>query len=218
MALMARSIEMSFSLSRLRRTLKSMSIWLPLVPRVVVVGGAPAAELDLHLAGSKFLVAELALLAGDVQDHRIRPGVDNPALDGAGVPRRPGGQRDAHQPAPGAAPVTGLGERPVHPGRADLQRVRGLAHDPGVVQFLGQRTAELGDVVQAGAAIGVHHDAEQAAPAGRRDLHRFQVHARGPDDRLEYPGDSCGVRGTLAATGCTGAGRDVAGFTPPYHP
>ena len=73
MALMARSIEMSFSLSRLRRTLKSMSIWLPLVPRVVVVGGAPAAELDLHLAGSQFLVAELALLAGD------RPGPPRPA-------------------------------------------------------------------------------------------------------------------------------------------
>src|SRR6266545_7849579 len=105
MALMASSIEMSFSLSRLRRTLKSMSISLPLVPRVVVVGGAPAAELDLHLAGSQFLVAELALMAGDVQDHPARPRGNHPALDGARVPRRSGGQRDAHQPALGAAPV-----------------------------------------------------------------------------------------------------------------
>src|SRR5512135_1161637 len=103
MALMARSIEMSFSLSRLRRTLKSMSIRLPLVPRIVA-GGAPAAELDLHLAGSQFLVAELALMAGDVQDHPARPCGNHPALDGARVPRRPGGQREAHQPALGAAP------------------------------------------------------------------------------------------------------------------
>ena len=73
MALMARSIEMSFSLSRLRRTLKSMSIGLPLVPRLVVVGGAAAAELDLYLARSQFLVAEFALLAADVQDHPVRP-------------------------------------------------------------------------------------------------------------------------------------------------
>ena len=27
----------------------------------------------------------------------------------------------------------------------------------------------------------------------------------GPDDRPEYPGDSCGVRGALAATDCTRA-------------
>ena len=49
MALMARSIEMSFSLSRLRRALKSMSIWLPLVPGRPGRARSGAAELDLHL-------------------------------------------------------------------------------------------------------------------------------------------------------------------------
>ena len=62
MALMARSIEMSFSLSRLRRTLRSMSIGLPLVPprALALVRCAPTAELDLHLAGSQLLIAELS--------------------------------------------------------------------------------------------------------------------------------------------------------------
>src|ERR1019366_9256839 len=120
MALMARSIEMSFSLSRLRRTLKSMSIGLPLVPWLVVVGGAPAAELDLHLAGSQFVVAEFALLAGDVQDHSVHPGADHPALDRARVPGSTRSQRDTHQPALGAAPVPCLAERAIDPRRTDL--------------------------------------------------------------------------------------------------
>src|SRR6202044_2175144 len=134
MALMARSIEMSFSLSRLRRTLKSMSIWLPLVPRLVV-RCAPAAELDLYLAGSQVLITKLQPLPAGLQDHPVRPGHDDPAQYRVRVPRRPGGQRDAHQGPLGRAPWALRRARPVHPGRADLQGVGGLPQDARIVEL-----------------------------------------------------------------------------------
>src|SRR5690242_9286157 len=127
MALIARSIEMSFSLSRPRRTLRSMSILAPPVPGPGAVKhgaglGAPGlagpAELDLHPPWAEFVVVELDAVALDVQRHRRVAGQENPAAYGRRAPRRPrsGGtgsvrrrERRADQPALSAAPVPGLG-------------------------------------------------------------------------------------------------------------
>src|SRR5579859_5886590 len=121
MALIARSIEMSFSLSRPRRTLRSMSILAP-VSRPGAVKPPPGAglgrpaELDLHLARAQFGVAELPAVTCDVQRHGRVASREHPALyrrctgPRAAVRR----QRRAHQPAPGPAPVPRLGEWPVH--------------------------------------------------------------------------------------------------------
>src|ERR1700722_11169291 len=211
MALMARSIEMYFSLSRLRRTLKSISIWLPLVPGLVV-RCAPAAELDLYLAGTQARLAKLQPLPADLQDHPIWPGHDDPALYRVRVPRRPGGQRDAHQAALGPAPVALCRERPVPPGRADLQGVRGLPHDPRTVELRGQRAGQDSDVVQARAAVGVHHDPEQAPPARGRYPHRLEVQAGRTDYRLEHLGQPRGLGGAVRAPGRTAGG--TPGRTP----
>ena len=64
---------MSFSLSRLRRTLRSTSIGLH--PQVL--------ELDLNLPWPELGVAELAAFTVDLEGHPGRPGRDDPALDGA---------------------------------------------------------------------------------------------------------------------------------------
>src|SRR5215468_7537935 len=93
MALIARSIEMSFSLSRPRRTLRSMSILASHVPRLGVIKhgtrlgtvGAGPAELDLHLPRAEFGVVEFNPVAVDVQDHGGLAGHENPAVHG----RRP---------------------------------------------------------------------------------------------------------------------------------
>src|SRR6516164_2344645 len=97
MALMASSIEMSFSLSRLRRTLRSMSIAPPPCPRaggragrsgVLAAGPAPRrAELHLHPARAQVGETELTLLAVDLQDDPAVPGGDHPSLDGLSAPR-----------------------------------------------------------------------------------------------------------------------------------
>ena len=75
MALMARSIEMSFSASRLRRALRSMSIGFLLVcaqVRAVVQRG----ELDLYPSRAELGVAELPALTVNVEPHPVgvRPG------------------------------------------------------------------------------------------------------------------------------------------------
>src|SRR5215472_13634548 len=80
MALIARSIEMSFSLSKPRRTLRSMSILAPPVP-------GPA-ELDLHPPRPEFVVVELNAVAFDVQRHGRVAGQENPAVYGRRPPRR----------------------------------------------------------------------------------------------------------------------------------
>src|ERR1043166_9445729 len=95
MALIASSIEMSFSLSRLRRTLRSMSIGPPPCPRAggrASRGGVLAAglrrgpsELHLHLARAQFRVTELAMLAVVLHGDPAVTGDDHPAL---GVPGR----------------------------------------------------------------------------------------------------------------------------------
>src|SRR5260370_1188141 len=91
MALITRSIEMSFSLSRLRRTLRSMSTRLPYVV---------AAEFHLNLPRSEFGEAEPALLTFDIENHtvavrrpaaarhdprRAPPAVSPPPAAGAGL-------------------------------------------------------------------------------------------------------------------------------------
>src|SRR5215813_9831009 len=117
MALMASSIEMSFSLSRLRRTLRSMSIGPPPRPRAggrARPGGVRAAgigrgppELHLHPARPQLGVAELEVLAIDLQDDPVVTGRDDPALDrcgrrlGAGPGASEAGQRYPYQPARG---------------------------------------------------------------------------------------------------------------------
>src|SRR6266566_3804812 len=145
MALIARSIEMSFSLSRPRRTLRSMSILASPVPRPgaikhaagLGVPGAGPAELDLHLARAEFGVIEFEAVTVDVQRHRAIAGLEDPAPDGRRARRRSGPagfhvaadrERGADQPAPGPAPVPRLGERPVHAGGRHLEGVVDLAH------------------------------------------------------------------------------------------
>src|SRR5579875_1628691 len=100
MALMARSSEMSFSLSRLRSTLRSMYIagrsklrlrmlWVP--------------ELDLDSPRAQDGVAEPAAglrVVVDVKRHPVRVGRDPPARGAADV-----GDRHPNQPAHRPPPV-----------------------------------------------------------------------------------------------------------------
>src|SRR5215472_3575119 len=96
MAFIARSIEMSFSLSRPRRTLRSMSILASPVPRPRAIKhgtrlgtrGVGPAELDLHLPRAEFGVVELDLVPVDIQGHRGVAGRQNPALHGRRPPPR----------------------------------------------------------------------------------------------------------------------------------
>src|SRR5450432_2825513 len=96
MALMARSIEMSFSASRLRSALRSISIGSLLVCALVVIvrvvdvvdvvvisGGVDPRELDLYLARAEVTVAKLAAFAFDVDRDRVGAGPGDSALDHA---------------------------------------------------------------------------------------------------------------------------------------
>src|SRR5215468_2011087 len=197
MALIARSIEMSFSLSRLRRTLRSMSILAAPVPRLSAIKhrtgpGVGPAELDLHPPRAELHVVELDAVTLDVQRHRCVAGRENPATDGrrparsrlAVVVFAPHRERGADQAALGTAPMPGLGERPVHPGGGHFEGVRDLAHDAAGVQAHRNLPADLGDLVQCRPAIGIDHQLEQPAPPGRADPDRLQVHARRADHRF----------------------------------
>src|SRR5215472_12098082 len=179
MALIARSIEMSFSLSRPRRTLRSMSILAPPVPCLGAVkhgaGLAGPVELDLHPPRAEFVVIELDAVTLDVQRHRRVTGLEYPAVYGRRPPRRPRPagigsvrypERGADQPAPGAAPVPRLGERPVHPRGGHLQGVRHLAHDAAGVQANRHLPADLGDLVQCRPA-GLTRTDSRSIPAAR---------------------------------------------------
>src|SRR6516164_9253280 len=122
MALIARSREMSFSLSRLRSTLRSISI----AGRSKLGWRVP----EFHLDGSRTQHGVREAAAGvrvtvDVQGHPVGVGSGDPAG------YRPGtggiGDRDLDQPAHGTAPVPAVGQRAIHPGRGDLERVREIA-------------------------------------------------------------------------------------------
>src|SRR5579875_2793467 len=88
MALIDKSIEMSFSLSRLRSALSSMSIGLCSRPPCSRLLGrrplAHAAELDQDLAGAQVWIAEPAVFPAHVKGDRRLVRGDDPALDGAG--------------------------------------------------------------------------------------------------------------------------------------
>src|SRR6516165_11145766 len=119
------SNEMSFSLSRLRSTLRSMSIAAS--SKVRFVGklqiGNPAVKLfqvrvvrvvrppELHLDSTRPQVVVREPALGAVHVHRDTLGVrrEYPALDGS---RR--SRLDPDQPARGPSPVSRLGQRPVH--------------------------------------------------------------------------------------------------------
>ena len=109
-----------------------------------------------------------------------------------------------------APPVPGQGQRPVHAGRADLQLVlAGEQLAPGLlggVERLGDRPGDVGDVVQADAAVGVDHDPHHVPPAGPGDGEVLQVVAgRGrPPARRQRHAES---RGAAAAWHRGGSSR-----------
>src|SRR6266536_1924457 len=178
MALITSSIEMSFSLSRLRRALRSMSTRLP---RIV------AAEFHLNSSWPEFGEAELALLTLDIENDAVLSRRGDPAV------HHPLRHRNDDQPAHGAPPVPRLGERAVHARRADLKRVRGLAHDPRGIKFRRKFVADQRDVVEADPATRicrgcrVDYDTQHAAPARPGDVDRVKVHAGRARHRLGQP-------------------------------
>src|SRR5271165_3575343 len=112
MALMAWSSEMSFSLSRLRSTLRSMSIAGRSKLRLRVP------ELHLDGAGTKRGVPEAAPGPLDVQGDPVRVGCDDPAGDGPGNPGIPGVvDGDLDEASDRASPVPRIGQRAVDAGR-----------------------------------------------------------------------------------------------------
>src|SRR5260370_32686903 len=103
MVLMARASEMTFSLYRLRSTLRSMSI-----------AGRSKLRLrvpELHLDGARAQrgVTEAAAGTLDVQGHSFRVGRDDPA--GHSTRIRDGDLDQAPHRTP---PVPRIGQRPVH--------------------------------------------------------------------------------------------------------
>ena len=115
-----RSKEISFSRSRLRRALMSMSTRLPLLVLVVCAVIRRPAELDLHVTGAR------PRHGGGVR--AAPPRRDRPASSDGRAPgpstSPPSAQADLDQPTGGAAPVARLGERAVDAGRGDLEHVR----------------------------------------------------------------------------------------------
>src|ERR1700722_6045394 len=124
-ALIAVSDEMSFSFSRLRSTLRSMSIAASSkvgvlirhrvvklrIAKVVELGVRNPAELHLDAARTQVGMGEPALTGGQVERDAVGVGRQNPSLQGA----FPG---DLHldEPAPGSPPVPRLGQRPARAG------------------------------------------------------------------------------------------------------
>src|SRR5580700_11393318 len=196
-ALMTVSSEMSFSLSRLRSTLRSMSIaassQIRLVGKLLVrypVVDSGAGKLvkfrvgqppELHLDGTRaqIPIAEPVLGTVDVQRDAIGVRREHPAL------HRPRTRLNPHQPPGRTPPVPRLGERAVHAGRGNLQRVGHVAHHVGRVKGGRHVPADLGRVVQADTVIAVDHHAQQPPPSGHARPHRLQVHPgrrhHGPD-------------------------------------
>src|ERR1022692_40126 len=199
MALIARSIEMSFSASRLRRTLRSISIGLLLV-RAVVRGVIQPGELDLNPPRAEVAIAEPPGIALHVERHAAGIRLADPAVHAV----RPGRrlirrrlrvplQRSGDQAADRAPPVPRLGERAVNARRGDLQGVGRLAHRGRLVEHGRKLPADVLDIIEADAAGRVHEPAQQPAPAGRGDPDALQVHAQARDGRLQQPGQQLGV-------------------------
>src|ERR1700689_1734490 len=195
MAFMARSIEMSFSASRLFRTLRSISIG-PLLVRAVVGVAIQRGELDLYPSRAQVGIAELTAGSDvDPPPAGIRAG-DTPGDGRIGGSRRGPGlrpERRAHHTADRAPPVLGLGQRAVDARRGNLKGVGRLPHRSRPVERGRQLPARERHVVKAYPAVGVDHDAQQPPPSGRADPDIFQVHAQGGNRRLEQAGDPLGA-------------------------
>src|ERR1700719_1645038 len=113
MALIARSSEISFSLSRLRSTFRSMSIASRSQLRLRVP--------EFHLDGSRAErgVTETAAGPLDVQGHLFRVGGHDPAGHGTRI-----GDRDPDQAPDRAPPVPRVGQRAVNTRGGDFERIR----------------------------------------------------------------------------------------------
>src|SRR5215472_18113215 len=152
MVLMARSIEMSFSASRPRRALRSMSIGSLLSCAQVRTGIRPSAqpalaqpvlvglqrsELDLDPSRAELGIAEPPALTLDIEPDPVGVSAGDPSRDslrvrgGRGVLRP---ERGRDQAADGAPPVLRLGQRAVDARRGYLQRVGRLAHGGRAVE------------------------------------------------------------------------------------
>src|SRR5690349_22903474 len=122
---MASSIEISFSASRLRSAPRSMSITVSPV-RI----GRDVAELQEYLSRAKLGIAEFTPLTSYFEYHAGFAGGQHPAFHRGRALRRvarpaPAGQRHPDPPPGRAAPVPGLGQRPVRARRGHLERVGG---------------------------------------------------------------------------------------------
>src|SRR5215467_6990637 len=119
MALIARSSEMSFSASRLLRTLRSMSTYVLLEAFDIVVAQiVEMTKLNLDAPRPQLGVAERLRLTGVLKGYARLVRADNAALGGRGpIPVRSGSRTYLHgrdnQPSDRAPPVARLGQRPV---------------------------------------------------------------------------------------------------------
>src|SRR5215472_14223573 len=162
---MTRSIEMSFSASRLFSTDTSMSIGFLLAGVIGVVYLVESSELHLHPARAKLAQAESAPRTVDLERDAVLIRADNPPQ----IFDRTSGskffrilifcdQRYDDHPAGGATPVPWLRQRSVDSRRGHLERVRSLAHRVRRVELGRHLPAHLSDVVEADAAVGVDDD------------------------------------------------------------
>src|SRR5580693_22328 len=218
-ALMAVSDEMSFSFSRLRSTLRSMSIAASSKVFIVFVavffvgklrvsvfvfvfvefGVRNPPELDLDRTRAQLPLPEPALSPGQVERDAVGVRRPYPALHGA-LARH----LHLHQPTDRAPPVPRLGQRAVHPGRGDLERVRHLAERVGLVEQGGDVAADVGRVVEADPVVAVHHDAQQPPLARDGHPHGLQVHPGRGDHGLDQLGQPLVIDRADRRTGATG--------------
>ena len=183
-----------------------------LVHQVLVAVAGRSVELHLHPALAELGpgqragaggLADLALLGPALLDRehhavgvvdRDHPAQHLGAADGGG-----------DQPADVAPPVPGQGQRAVHAGAGDLQDVGRAAQVVVLgVEDVGQRPADLGDVVQAHPAVPVHDHPHHRAVAGSPDVEVLEVVARCGDHRGEPAGQPLGGDGTGTGTGRRG--------------
>src|SRR3984957_14928656 len=213
-ALMAVSDEMSFSFSRLRSTLRSMSIAASSQVFVVFVGEVRIfvfifclaefgvrnpPELDLDGARAQLPQPEPALALGQVERDAAGIRREYPALH-----RSLAGHLDLDQPADRAPPVPRLGQRAVHPGRGHLQGVRHLAERVALVEQGGDLAADVGRVVEADPVVAVHHDAQQPPPARDGHPHGLKIHSGRGDHGLDQLGQPLVIDRADRRTGATG--------------
>src|SRR5215467_1627022 len=212
-ALMTVSSEMSFSLSRPRSTLRSMSIAASskvrfagklLIRRLSVgelfkfrLGHSP--ELHLDGAGPQVTVGEPARGAVDVHRDAIGVGREHPALHDSLRTRL-----DPDKPSGRPPPVPRLGQRAVHARRGNLKGVRHVAHHVGRVERGRHLAADQGRVIEADTVVAVDHHAQQPPTSGDGRPDRFQVHSGGGHYRLDQASQAPVVRRAGDGAGATG--------------